>query len=70
MPVEKDIRKALEAAMESGQTSTEIGGRAGINAVSLRQFKAGARGLTVANLEKLAVALGLQLLVAKHSKKK
>jgi transcriptional regulator with XRE-family HTH domain len=73
MPIEKEIRNALDAAMHAGRTSADIGQAAGINAVTVRQFRAGkrsGRSLSVANLEKLAVALGLQIKVHKGNKGK
>jgi transcriptional regulator with XRE-family HTH domain len=60
MQIMDRIRKALRA---DDRTSAEIAAKAGMDAVNVRQFKAGIRTLPLDTLCKLAAVLGLEIRV-------
>jgi hypothetical protein len=62
MPVADQLRDALK---RDARPAVEIAKSAGIHPVNLSHFKSGTRGLSLAAMEKLAAALGLEITVKK-----
>lgn len=68
MPTTLDaIRKAVE---ESGQTRYRIAKGSGISQAQLSRLVSGEQGMTIANVERLAAYLGLELVIRPKAKRK
>ncbi|MCE5276978.1 MAG: helix-turn-helix transcriptional regulator [Planctomycetaceae bacterium] len=66
MAIDDDIRKALAA---SGRSRYAIAKESGILESQLSRFLHGERGLNVANLQRLARVLGLEIIVRQKNRR-
>lgn len=66
MDLNEQIREAMRG---STYTIVELSARTGIHTVNLSQFKSGTRNISLANLERLADALGVNITISKRKPK-